>query len=68
MLSLIKKLRNWLVMGKFISIYIVTYKCDKVIDTFIIESESKLEAIKRAYEEGSKMNCKTFELLDIIEH
>lgn len=68
MISFLKKLRNWLVLGKFISIYIVTCKCNNTIKVFTLESGNEQEAIKKAYEEGGKMNCKSFEIVEIVEH
>ena len=67
MLHFLKKIRNWFVTGEFISIYIITYKCDNIIDTFTIKANNKYEAIKHAYEKGSKMACNLFEILEVIE-
>ena len=68
MLSLLKKIRNWLILSRFTSIYIITYNCDGVIDVFVIEAKSKREAIRKTYEEGNKRNCILFRILEISEH
>jgi len=67
MLHFLKKIRNWFVTGEFTSIYIITYRCDSIIDSFTIKAKNKYDAIKYAYEKGDKMVCNLFEILEVIE-
>ena len=67
MLSIFKKIRNWITFGEFISIFIIAYKCDGEIKTLVIECKSWAEAYSKARDIGSKMSC-DFKIVDIVEY
>jgi len=67
MKSMFKKIRNWIMMGKFISIFIVAYKCDDKFDTFVIECESWAEAYTKAHNMCSKMSCNC-RIVNMVEY
>ena len=64
-----KKIKNWLIFGEFINLYIVTYKCDNKIGTIVVKSNSKTEAAyTAAIDLKNKYNCLNVTIIEIYEY
>jgi len=64
-----KKLRNWIVFGEFVELFLVTCKCDDAISTIVVKADDKYEAaILASTELKSKYNCTNFTIIEINKY